>query len=68
MRKKAQQIVIAIDPGHGGKDPGALGHSGTREKDVVLALGRKLNKKTVQQAGFAVLKARLTPRPVIGPC
>ena len=31
-------IVIALDPGHGGEDPGAIGPSGLREKDVVLAV------------------------------
>lgn len=35
-------IVIAIDPGHGGEDPGAVGRKGTAEKDVVLAIARKL--------------------------
>lgn len=35
-------ITIAIDPGHGGEDPGAIGRRGTFEKDVVLAIARKL--------------------------
>ena len=35
-------IVIAIDPGHGGKDPGATGYAGTREKDVVLKISKRL--------------------------
>lgn len=35
-------ILIAIDPGHGGEDPGAIGPRGTREKDVVLSIGRQL--------------------------
>lgn len=35
-------ILIAIDPGHGGEDPGAMGPRGTREKDVVLSIGRQL--------------------------
>jgi N-acetylmuramoyl-L-alanine amidase len=35
-------ITIAVDPGHGGEDPGAIGRRGTYEKDVVLAIGRKL--------------------------
>ncbi len=62
MRKKAQQIVIAIDPGHGGKDPGALGHSGTREKDVVLALGRKLKKQIDATPGFRAVLTRDSDR------
>lgn len=37
-----REIVIAVDPGHGGKDPGARGPSGLREKDVVLRVSREL--------------------------
>ena len=40
-----RQIVIAIDAGHGGKDPGAAGPSGVREKDVVLNIGQRLAEK-----------------------
>lgn len=36
--------TIVIDPGHGGKDPGAIGPKGTREKDIVLDIGRELKK------------------------
>ncbi len=35
-------ITIAIDPGHGGEDPGAIGANGTREKDITLSIGRRL--------------------------
>src|SRR5258705_13484319 len=38
----SRDLVIAIDAGHGGDDPGAIGHSGTREKDVVLGIARAL--------------------------
>jgi N-acetylmuramoyl-L-alanine amidase len=37
-----RKVTIALDPGHGGEDPGATGRRGTREKDVVLAIARKL--------------------------
>ncbi|NYT38538.1 N-acetylmuramoyl-L-alanine amidase [Allopusillimonas soli] len=37
-------LLIAIDPGHGGEDPGAHGRGGTKEKDVVLKIGLKLRK------------------------
>lgn len=40
----ARLITIAIDPGHGGEDPGAVGRSGTYEKDVVLAIGKRLKE------------------------
>jgi len=38
-------VTIAIDPGHGGEDPGAIGRNGTREKDVVLAIARRLARR-----------------------
>ncbi len=58
MRKKLEQVVIAIDPGHGGKDPGALGHKGTREKDVVLALGKKLKAQINATPGYRAVLTR----------
>src|ERR1700722_8408347 len=41
-RPDARDLIIAIDAGHGGEDPGAIGKKGTREKDVVLAIARAL--------------------------
>ena len=41
-------IIIALDPGHGGEDPGAIGPNGTREKDVVLRLAHRLRKRINQ--------------------
>jgi len=38
-------IIIALDPGHGGEDPGAIGPGGTREKDVVLKLAQRLRER-----------------------
>jgi N-acetylmuramoyl-L-alanine amidase len=38
----SRRITIALDPGHGGEDPGAIGRRGTYEKNVVLAIGRRL--------------------------
>lgn len=38
-------IVVALDPGHGGEDPGAIGPGGTREKDVVLNIAKKLHDR-----------------------
>lgn len=35
-------IIVAVDPGHGGEDPGAIGPGGTQEKDIVLAIARRL--------------------------
>lgn len=50
-------LVIAIDPGHGGQDPGAIGKGGTREKDVVLAISKELARQVNATPG---LKAYLT--------
>jgi N-acetylmuramoyl-L-alanine amidase len=41
-RHKSKTLVVAIDPGHGGKDPGATGYAGTLEKDVVLQISQRL--------------------------
>ena len=38
-------LTVAIDPGHGGEDPGAVGKGGTREKDIVLQIGKRLKEK-----------------------
>ncbi len=38
-------IIVALDPGHGGEDPGAIGPGGTREKDVVLRVAHRLREK-----------------------
>ena len=38
-------VIVAIDPGHGGEDPGAIGPTGLREKDVVLAVALELRKR-----------------------
>ena len=41
----ARLVTVAVDPGHGGEDPGAVGRRGTREKDVVLAVARRLHDR-----------------------
>ena len=45
IKSTGRQIVVAIDAGHGGKDPGAIGTSGIREKDVVLRISKLLAAK-----------------------
>jgi len=45
-------VVVAIDPGHGGEDPGAIGPTGLREKDVVLSIGRRLARLVDAQPGM----------------
>jgi len=51
-------IVIALDPGHGGEDPGAVGPSGLKEKDVVLAVGLKLRDRLNGNPNIRVMMTR----------
>ncbi|WP_444883462.1 N-acetylmuramoyl-L-alanine amidase [Microbulbifer sp. PSTR4-B] len=53
-----RDIVIAVNAGHGGEDPGALGPRGLREKDVVLAIARKLHKELDRERGFSAKLVR----------
>ncbi|MFN3871345.1 MAG: N-acetylmuramoyl-L-alanine amidase, partial [Aquificaceae bacterium] len=53
-----QRRVIVIDPGHGGHDPGAIGFMGIREKDVVLAIGKRLAKLLQEDGRFHVIMTR----------
>ncbi len=47
-----KDIVIAIDAGHGGEDPGAIGPGGIREKDVVLKIAKELQQQINAEKGF----------------
>lgn len=53
-----REVVVAIDPGHGGKDPGATGYSGTREKDVVLQISKRLARLINAQHGMRAVLTR----------
>jgi len=54
-------IVIAIDPGHGGEDPGAIGPGGTQEKDVVLKIAKLLRDRiNAASVGGSPMRAYLT--------
>lgn len=55
---KARDVIIAVDAGHGGEDPGALGPSRTREKDVVLAIARKLSSLIEKEYGMRPVMIR----------
>jgi len=53
----SRDVIIAVDAGHGGQDPGAIGHGGTREKDVTLAIARALAERINAEPG---MRAALT--------
>ena len=53
-----RDIIIAIDPGHGGEDPGAIGPGGTREKDVVMEISRRLQRLVDGAEGFRAVMIR----------
>ncbi|HET7134544.1 MAG TPA: N-acetylmuramoyl-L-alanine amidase [Casimicrobiaceae bacterium] len=57
-KASARRITVAIDPGHGGEDPGAIGRRGTYEKNVVLAIGRKLSHMLTSDARMRVMMTR----------
>jgi N-acetylmuramoyl-L-alanine amidase len=51
-------VVVAVDAGHGGQDPGAIGHSGTQEKNVVLAIARALARRINTEPGMHAVLTR----------
>jgi N-acetylmuramoyl-L-alanine amidase len=51
-------VVVAVDAGHGGEDPGALGRRGTREKDVTLAIARRLAALIDREPGMRAVMVR----------
>ncbi len=53
-----RDVIIAVDAGHGGEDPGAIGHGGTREKDVTLAIARALAERINADAGMHAVLTR----------
>ena len=56
--KRANSIVIAIDPGHGGNDPGAHGINGTEEKKITFAIAKKLESLINGQPGMKAVLVR----------
>ncbi|MBD3272662.1 MAG: hypothetical protein GF384_09025 [Elusimicrobia bacterium] len=53
-----KNITVVIDPGHGGKDPGAIGRNGTKEKDLNLKIGLRLAKMLKKDTGWNVILTR----------
>ncbi len=60
QRKK--KFVIALDPGHGGRDPGAIGKRGTREKDVALSVAKKMKTLINRESGYRAVLTREADR------
>ena len=57
-KQRKDHFVIAIDPGHGGRDPGAIGKRGTREKDIALAVGKKMKDLVNRKPGYKAILTR----------
>jgi N-acetylmuramoyl-L-alanine amidase len=53
-----RNVVVAIDAGHGGEDPGAIGRNRTREKDVVLAIAREMKRDIDARPGMSAVLIR----------
>ncbi|MBL8514220.1 MAG: N-acetylmuramoyl-L-alanine amidase [Betaproteobacteria bacterium] len=58
QKKSPRTVTVVLDPGHGGEDPGAIGRRGTREKDVVLTIARKLKARFDDSTNFKVALTR----------
>lgn len=58
MRAGMRPLIVAIDPGHGGQDSGAVGMGGTYEKNVVLAIGRELARQINATPGMKAYMTR----------
>ena len=56
--KMVRMLTIALDPGHGGEDPGAMGARGSREKDIVLAIAKRLKDKIEDHPNMRVMLTR----------
>lgn len=60
--KKLRDVIIAVDAGHGGKDPGAIGYAGSKEKDVTLQIAKVIAKTINQQKGMKAVLIRQDDR------
>lgn len=62
-RARQGQLTVVIDPGHGGRDPGAVGIGGLREKDINLTVSRRV-QRALQEKGINALLARSDDREI----
>ena len=58
QQKMVRMLTIALDPGHGGEDPGATGANGSHEKDIVLAIAKRLKGKIEEYPNMRVMLTR----------
>ncbi len=58
VEPRVGELIVAIDAGHGGKDPGAIGRHGTREKDIVLQIAKKLKRRIDRARGMRAVLVR----------
>ncbi len=56
--KRSKDVIVAIDAGHGGEDPGSIGPKGTYEKKVVLAISKRLARKINETPGMKAVMTR----------
>ena len=61
-KSSKRDVIIAIDAGHGGKDPGATGRNGTREKTITLQIAKRLEKSINKQRGMKAVLIRKNDR------
>jgi N-acetylmuramoyl-L-alanine amidase len=61
-KSNKRDVIIAIDAGHGGKDPGATGRGGTREKTITLQIAKRLEASINQQRGMKAVLVRKNDR------
>lgn len=59
-QKNSGKKIIVLDPGHGGKDPGAIGYSGVYEKNITLAMGKELKEMLEKSGKYKVYLTRST--------
>jgi N-acetylmuramoyl-L-alanine amidase len=57
-QKMVRMLTIALDPGHGGEDPGASGSNGSHEKDIVLAIAKRLKSRIEEHPNMRVMLTR----------
>ncbi|MDZ7668539.1 MAG: N-acetylmuramoyl-L-alanine amidase [Gammaproteobacteria bacterium] len=58
VAEKRRDVVVAIDPGHGGEDPGAIGPARILEKDVVMSISRRLGQRLNAMPGYRAVLIR----------